>query len=266
VPTLAPTPHHGHTLAAAGALDLLAGEVRRIAHLAAEADPHSPVPGCPEWTLADVVKHAGEVHARTAATVERLAQQRLDSRAIQLDVPTDAAALPTWFNRTGEKLVETLRRADPDAPVYSWGADHHVRFWIRRMLHETTVHRLDVEAAAGVTGAVDPGVAVDGIDELLDLLPYAAWFRPQVRDLHGDGETIHLHATDLEGSGLTGEWLITLEPDGFRWSHAHVKGAAALRGPVRDLLLYAYGRRGRYTLESFGDEGLLTHWSAKSAL
>lgn len=156
--------------------------------------------------------------------------------------------------------------------MYSWAADKHVSFWIRRMLHETTIHRLDAEAAAGVGGRVEPAVAVDAIDELLDILPFAAYFRPQVRDLHGDGETIHFHATDLDGvtsdgAALPGEWLITLEPEGFRYSHAHVKGAVAVRGRVQDLALFAYGRlkAGDPALEILGDRSLLAYWSAKSA-
>jgi uncharacterized protein (TIGR03083 family) len=147
-----------------------------------------------------------------------------------------------------------------------------VSFWIRRMLHETTIHRTDAEAAAGVASRIEPAVAVDAVDELLELLPYAAIFNPHIRDLRGDGETIHLHATDLDGgelpSGdLNGEWLITLEPEGFRWSHAHVKGAAAVRGKAQDLALFVYGRRkvGEPELEVLGDRSLLAYWSAKSA-
>jgi uncharacterized protein (TIGR03083 family) len=151
--------------------------------------------------------------------------------------------------------------------MYSWGSDKHASFWIRRMLHETTIHRTDAEAAAGVVSRIEPAVAVDAVDELLDLLPYAGFFRPNVRDLRGDGETIHLHATDLDGSGLPGEWLITLEPEGFRWSHAHVKGAVAVRGSAQDLALFVYGRRkaADALLDVVGDGSLLAYWSANSA-
>jgi uncharacterized protein (TIGR03083 family) len=265
VPTLAPTPRP-RTVRSETAIDLLDGEVRRIAELAADTDPHAPVPGT-TWTLDDLLRHVALIHRWVRTMVEQLAPARIDQRTIELDVPTDWSAVSGWFARNGADLVAALRAADPEAPMYSWASDKSVGFWIRRMLHETTIHRTDAEAAAGVTGRIEPAVAVDAVDELLDLLPYAAYFRPNVRELHGDGETIHLHATDLDGAGLPGEWLITLEPEGFRWSHAHVKGAAAVRARAQDLALFMYGRRkaGDPALEVLGDAPLLAHWTANAA-
>jgi uncharacterized protein (TIGR03083 family) len=248
------------------ALNLLASEIRRIAHLAAETDKRTPIPACPGWTLADLIDHVARVHLRTTLMVRDLATTRIDPRSIDLAAPADWSGVPAWFLRQGDDLVATLRAADPDAPMFAWGKDKHVRFWIRRMLNETTIHRVDVEVAAGLESPIEPAVAVDIIDELLDLLPAAASFRPRIRELRGDGETIHLHATDLDGSSLPGEWLITLEPHGFRWSRAHVKGAVAVRGTIHDLALFAYGRRSQNELQVFGDTSLLAHWSANSAL
>lgn len=265
MPTLAPTPR-GKTEPHLDALDLLDGEIRRIAELAADTDKATAIPGCPGWDLAGLMEHVAQVHLRSTRIVRELATERVDLRTIDAGLPADWAEVPAWFRRIGAELLTVLRAADPDAPMYSWGQDKHVRFWIRRMLNETTIHRMDAEAAAGVESAVEPTVAIDIVDELLDLLPYAEYFRPEVRELHGDGETIHLHATDLDGTELPGEWLITLEPNGFRWSRAHVKGAVAVRGTVRDLALFVYGRRKQADLEVFGDTALLAHWSAHSAL
>ncbi len=265
MPTLAPTPRP-RTVRSETAIDLLDGEVRRIAELAADTDPHAPVPGT-AWTLDDLLRHVALIHRWVRTMVEQQAPARIDQRTIELDVPADWSAVSGWFVRNGTELVAALRAADPEAPMYSWAADKSVGFWIRRMLHETTIHRTDAEAAAGVTGRIEPAVAVDAVDDLLDLLPFAAYFRPNVRELHGDGETIHLHATDLDGTGLPGEWLITLEPEGFRWSHAHVKGMAAVRGRAQDLALFMYGLRkaGDPALEVLGDAPLLAHWTANAA-
>jgi uncharacterized protein (TIGR03083 family) len=271
VPTLAPSPRH-RTVRSETAISLIDGEVRRIAELAADTAPDAPVPGCGDWDLEQLVRHVASTHKWVRTMVERLVPQRLDRRTIDAEPPADWSAVPAWFSQNGAELVAALRAADPEAPMYSWGADKHVSFWIRRMLHETTIHRTDAEAAAGVSSRIEPAVAVDAIDELLDNLPFVAYFRPQVHDLHGDGETIHFHATDLDGAqsdgvALPGEWLITLEPHGFRYSHAHVKGAAAVRGRAQDLALFAYGRlkAGDRALEILGDLSLLAYWSAKSA-
>ncbi len=266
MPTLAQSPRP-RTVRHETAIDLLDGEIRRITELVAETAASAPVPHCDGWDLHALIRHVALIHKWVRTMVEQLTPTRIPQRAIDAALPTDWSAVPAWFARNGAELVAVLRAADADAPMYSWTPDKHVRFWVRRMLHETTIHRTDAERAAGVASRIEPAVAVDAIDELLENLPYADFFRPQVRDLRGDGETIHLHATDLDGSGLPGEWLITLEPEGFRWSHAHVKGAAAVRGRAADLALFMYGRRkaGDPALDLLGDSALLAHWSANSA-
>ena len=57
---------------------------------------------------------------------------------------------------------------DPERPVYSFSPAHRrAGFWPRRMAHETTVHRVDAEQAAGRPVAPVPAaLAVDGIDEV----------------------------------------------------------------------------------------------------
>jgi hypothetical protein len=102
-----------------------------------------------------------------------------------------------------------------------------------------------------------------GIDELLDNLLPAAAFSPDIERLRGKGETLHLHATDADG-----EWMITLEPNGYRWEHGHGKGTVAARGPAADLLLVLYRRLppGRAALDLFGDEKLFEHWLDNSAI
>jgi predicted lipid carrier protein YhbT len=111
--------------------------------------------------------------------------------------------------------------------------------------------------------ALEPATSVDAVDELLDNLPSAGYFAPKVAELRGQGESIHLHCTDIEG-----EWMITLTPAGFAWEHAHGKGTVAVRGSAGDLVLLLYGRRRAddARLARFGDLGLLDHWLAHSAL
>lgn len=266
MPTLAPSPRQ-RTVRHETAIELLDGEIRRIAELIADTAPTAPVPNCPGWDLEALIRHVALIHKWARTMVEKLTPKRIPQRTIDAEPPADWTAVPAWFSHNGAELVAALRAADPDAPMYSWAADKHARFWIRRMLHETTIHRTDAEGAAGVASRIEPAVAVDAIDELLELLPYAEFFRPNVHDLRGDGETIHLHATDIDGTGLPGEWLITLEPEGFRWSRAHVKGAAAIRGDVQDLALFMYGRRKAddAALTVIGDTSLLAHWSANSS-
>jgi uncharacterized protein (TIGR03083 family) len=182
VPTLAPSSAR-HTLETPRILDLIKADVLRAAALAAEADADTAVPSCPDWTLAQLVGHLGSVHRRATATVTRLPQRRIELTREEIGLPREWSAVPEWLVAGGDALVEALSLADLDAPCHTWGADQNVRWWLRRMLHETAMHRVDVELAVlGAPGDLDAAVAVDNIDEFLQNLPHAVRFRPELRE------------------------------------------------------------------------------------
>jgi uncharacterized protein (TIGR03083 family) len=240
----------------------LASEIVRMADAVRGADLETRVPTCPDWSLADLIEHTGIVQRWAAEMVRQLSAERLDRQRMEVAVP-EPAARPDWLAEGGTEVVAAFRAADPDAPMWAWGADEHARFWPRRMLHETTVHRVDVELALDHEPVIDAGVAVDGIDELLENLPHAARFRPHVRELRGAGESLHFHCTDTAG-----EWTIRLEPEGFSVERDHNKGTLAVRGTAADLLLLLYRRRepDDDRFERFGDVALLEWWLEHSAL
>lgn len=246
----------------AEACDLLPSVVSQFAALLERADPQAPVPTCPGWDVAKLAKHVGITHRWAAETVRTRAPERLDMRSIDAGLPDDVEKLPEWVRAGGDRLVDTLRAANADDPTWAWGTDQHVRFWSRRMLHEGHVHTADLQLACGIEPDVPPLVAVDAIDELLENLPRAVRFAPAVANLRGDGESLHLHATDVDG-----EWMIALQPDGYRWEHAHGKGTVAVRGRAGDLELLLYGRlpAGDERFARFGDTALLDRWIADSA-
>ncbi|MFI6482272.1 maleylpyruvate isomerase family mycothiol-dependent enzyme [Nonomuraea sp. NPDC050663] len=235
-------------------------EVGAVARLLERADVETPVPTCPGWTIRDLVVHLGGTHRWATHIVATRAAERVPYRQVVTD-PSPSDDLVAWLRSGAEDLLAALRAADPDAPVWTWGEDRHQRFWPRRMLHETIVHRADLEIALGLSPRIDPEHAVDGIDEFLANLPHARSIAPRLERLTASGEVVHLHATDVEG-----EWLVTLPPAGYAWSRGHGKGDAALRGPVSDLLLVVYGRRSPDTLAVFGDRELLERWITTTAL
>jgi uncharacterized protein (TIGR03083 family) len=250
--------------------DAVEEEIGRFAALVKGADPELPVPTCPEWTLGKLIRHVGGVHRWAGRMVREVAQERVDPRQIDLDLPDEPSGLASWLASGAAPVVATLRAADPDSPMWAWGLDQHARFWPRRLLHETTVHRTDAEQALGRASVVDAAVAADGIEELLDNLPGAAYFRPAVRDLKGSGEQLLLVAADTGDS-----WLITLGADGYTWARAPALGDAdgaeaasvVLRGDASDVLLALYNRRpvGEVTHVE-GDTEVLTRWLANSVL
>jgi uncharacterized protein (TIGR03083 family) len=170
-------------------------------------------------------------------------------------------ALAGWLADGAGFVEPRFRGAQPATPMWAWGWPKNAGFWPRRMIHETAIHRADAELALGRQPSIAPDVALDGVDELLDNLPQAAYFAPHVAELKGDGEILVL-ATD--GAA----WAIPLQPDGFSWVRDdEVAGDAtlAVRSPA-DLLLTLYGRRAPAPGEITGKAEIVHHWLANSTL
>lgn len=201
--------------------------------------------------MARLLKHTGTTHRWVMVVIERGARERVDHRTVELGLPDAPSDYPAWLEEGAARLVRTLSPLDPDAPVWTWGADQHVRFWPRRMAHETAMHRWDGEHAAGVAAPIDADLAVDGIQERFDNLAYMPFREP----FTGGGDTVHLHCTDRDG-----EWLVRIEPDGVRVTREHAKGDVAARGSASDLLLVLQGRLPPGAVEVFGDVALLERW------
>ena len=249
--------------------ELVADAVAAFAEVARGVDPSTPIPTCPGWTLAKLVRHTGTVHRWVAHMVAELAPERTDPRTLNLALPDDDRWLPGWLAGGGEALVEVLAAADPSAAMWAWGTDQHVAFWPRRMLHETTVHRIDAERQP-VHAQIDPHVAADGIDELFTNIPPSAAFSPAVAELHGEGSLGFL-ALD-RSLGPNAAWLIELDETGFdvsRTSEAAARAADVfMSGPPDQLLLLLYGRLQNPSpgLALAGDRALVEWWLDNSSL
>jgi uncharacterized protein (TIGR03083 family) len=241
----------------------VAGEIRRFAALVEDADMRVPIPTCPGWTLADLVEHVGTINRWATYMVDNLSVERATREDMDFDTPTDPSELAAWLAAGAGPLEEIFAAAEPDAQMWAWGLDRSVRFWPRRMLHETGVHRVDAAMALGVATSVDGAVAADGIDEVLDNVACASYFAPRVDELRGDGQVLRLDATDRDD-----RWRITLLPDRYRWEHAGGDGNVTVRGTASDLLLALYGRvsPGDEHLVVDGDSGVFTFWLERSPL
>jgi uncharacterized protein (TIGR03083 family) len=209
----------------------------------------APVPSCPLWTVADLLGHLGRIHRWVAAMIVKRAADRGAHWSESAPPPNDE--LLDWFAQGAPMLADALAGAGPNTAVWTWTDDKTTSFWARRQAIETAVHRVDAQLSVGDAEPVDTPLAVDGIDELFDLLPF--W--PSAGRVRGNGETLHFHCTDADG-----EWLVRLEPDRADVTREHAKGDVAARGTASDLLLFVYGRVPPERLDVFGDAALLTHW------
>ncbi len=204
------------------------------------------VPGCPEWTVRDLVAHTGVVHRHKEAIV----RNRLREPPRERIEPPLTGDLLDWYEEGLELLIDALGSTDPETPVWTWHEpDRTAGFWCRRMAHETAIHRVDAQASHGVADPVSAELALDGIDEILDVMLVGGL---RGEEVGGDRQTIHLHATDGEG-----EWTLRLLPDAIELARGHGRGDASARGPASDLLLFLWGRGRVQKLEVFGDPLLL---------
>ncbi|GAB7184082.1 hypothetical protein ATKI12_3913 [Kitasatospora sp. Ki12] len=242
----------------------VAAETARFVAAVDRADPALPVPSCPDWTLADLVRHAGSVQRWFTVLLRQRIQEPPRSRDVDLKLPELPEDYPAWLADSAAQAAAAFAETDLDAPMWAWGADQHARFWVRRMLFETLVHRVDAELALGRTADVEPALAADGVDEFLTNLPFATLFAPHTAELRAEHRTIRFTRTDGDG-----DWLVRLRPDGFALDRDadDTPADATLRAGAADLLLLLYGRLDRTApgIQASGDEDLLAHWFAHSA-
>jgi uncharacterized protein (TIGR03083 family) len=245
-------------------LDTLSGQSALFADALVGADLQQWVPTCPDWTLRQLTEHLGRAHRwSTEIIARRLTSQPDPGELDVIAAPEDPAKLGGWLNEGAGGLVNAIRMAGSDTPVWTWTGEQSVGFWARRMAHETAVHRADVELTLGREFSLDADLAADAISEWLDLLslPQAIEYRPELAELRGEGQILHLHSTD-PGLGQAGEWIVRRMPSGPVWEHGHTKGAVAVRGPVTALLLVLMRRVpvDEAAIEVLGDASVFDHW------
>ena len=210
-------------------------------------DPSLPVPSCPDWTIADLVWHLGEVHWFWGTDVELRPSAPDEIEKMKPERPATYADIVTWGRAQADRMIELLDATPNDVPVWTWAlneSDHNVGFVRRHQVQEAAVHRWDIEqAAAGRPQPIEPDVASDSIDEMLAItLPWG------VRPDKPLGGSVHLHCTDTDG-----EWFV--HADG-RVERVHEKGDVAIRGTASDVLLALYTRVPLGDVEIVGDQAL----------
>ena len=248
----------------------LQAETAKFAAAVHDADLAQQVPTCPAWTLAQLTAHVGFSHRWAAVIVERRATTPVpNDQADDLQVPEGAEERSRWLLAGARRLGDAVREAGPQTGLWTWADERTAGFWLRRMTHDTLVHRLDAELAVGRDVTLAPDLAADSVSDLLDMfstLPRIDDF-PALAELRGSGQTLHFHAID-PGLGVAGEWLARRTPSGVEWEHGHGWGDAALRGRALDLLL-VLSRRAPLDgsgVQALGDPQLLAHWLEHSRL
>ncbi|HXY43296.1 MAG TPA: maleylpyruvate isomerase family mycothiol-dependent enzyme [Acidimicrobiales bacterium] len=229
---------------------------RLLVKAAREAGLDAPVPSCPGWNVRDLLAHIGFVH-RWAATYVSTAREEMleeaDEDTVLASAPP-ADALLEWVEAGHLALVRSLEETPGDVRCWTFlPAPSPLAFWARRQAHETAVHRVDAElAAGGPRSAIDAEMGADGVDELL-------------MGFLGRSAAQKAHETVVGSMAI----LPTDRPE--RWTarvlaeHADAEQGAAecdttLSAPAADLYLLLWNRRSAEGLDITGRRELLDLW------
>ncbi|HEV2782970.1 MAG TPA: maleylpyruvate isomerase N-terminal domain-containing protein [Actinophytocola sp.] len=183
-------------------LDTIGTEAERMTGSAAGADPEFDVPGCPGLTLGETVRHVGSMYRMVLAWLRTGERPSTWQRE-----PDEGQPVEEYLLSGMRAVVDHLSAYDPEEGCTTWWPEHQAYgFWYRRLAHETTVHRFDVQGAAGLEpDRVPDDIALDGVDEILHL-----WFTHRLAALGVSG-TRHGRIKVRSGGRA---WLARATPTG----------------------------------------------------
>ncbi|GAA3946333.1 hypothetical protein Aau02nite_71860 [Amorphoplanes auranticolor] len=223
-------------------LDLIAERSAALRQAVATGDTQAPVPGCPDWSLRDLVAHLGSVQRFWA---EVIAAGPADS-APEFVTGDPTGDLVEWSAESTRVLIDALRVAGPDRDCWTWWGASEAPMTssavARHQVQEAAVHAWDAQETVGKPEPIPAGVAVDTIDELLvvTLGSIGAWpHRPS-----------RIALSAVEGP----TWLVDLTPSGAKSGPAASgEPLATMRGSASDLVLAVYKRIPLESIEVDGD-------------
>lgn len=235
-------------------IDHFSVEAHGFADAVARSDLNTTVVSCPDWTVRDLARHLGQLHRWAMTIVQQKIMAERWPFQVSFDEPDDTDRWADWIRDGIEPAVTAFRQAEPSERVWSWGADPHIRFWPRRMLFESVIHRLDVALTLQEVLEVSRDIAAEGIDEWFENLRGVGRWKPPVAKLAGEARELSFAADDTPDT-----WRVGITPTGWWWDRSPTRGNVHVRGAVRDLLLLLQGRPAA-EIGTDGDEQVLQHW------
>ena len=238
-----------------GHLDL---EFRLLRTAIAAADPREKVPSCPDWTADRLAQHVAQTYLHKVECIRRGSFP---------DHWPPAGLNPNPVGVLDEAYAALSGCFDEHRPsdtAATWhGPDQTVGFWIRRMCHESVVHRVDAELVAGLQLAPIPDdIALDGVDEFLVLfLGYLSREWPErFADVLAGADP---RPVRIETGGH--DWTLTVEPGGVEVGRllaadevVYERGEAArIDGKPGEMLLWLWGRAEDRAVRRVGDQSLV---------
>ena len=229
-------------------ISALAAEGRMLAEAAEAAGPDAKVPTCPDWTVADLLRHTAGVHRWAAAIVS----QALKEPGNDEEYFTTKGDPVSEYVDAHAALVAALSQAPDHLDCFAFlPAPSAKAFWARRQCHEASIHRADADAAAGTATSYSSAHASDGIDELLiAFLP-----RPSSRLKATEPWSICVVTTDTDAA-----WTVRVSDEMPHCERTRTQSDVLVEGTASDLYRFLWNRRDEVGLDISGDESKLVEW------
>jgi uncharacterized protein (TIGR03083 family) len=230
-------------------LECLEADYRRMREVV-QGHLSAGVPTCPDWSVADLTRHVGEVYLHKVECMQAGGPRETDWPPAGLKDEEPVALL----DRAYAALVGELIARDPSDPGGTWyEPDPTAGFWYRRMAQESVIHRIDAELGAGAPVAPVPDdLAVDGVDELLKVFvayAFSKWPEDFTEALKGSPGRTFLIQTDATQDAPSVSWVVRTAPysltveGGTDEKHPDaVAPDVTISGTPTDILRWAWNR------------------------
>jgi uncharacterized protein (TIGR03083 family) len=225
-------------------VEVIASEGAALIAAAAQGPLDAPVAACPGWVALDVARHMGTTWRWATRIVAERRQAPGEFDPEPEDLAPDEAL--EWLEGGLVPLLDALRSCPPEEPLWGFGLrPRTAAFWRRRQAMETTVHRVDIELAIGISASVAPAIASDGIGEFVDVLLPRQYYRKELPP---------------------GQLVVTATDTGDAYAHGDpAAGTGTLGGPAEALFLQLWERRTSPEVVEGGNAQILAGWKALGA-
>jgi len=239
---------------------------RMLGELLRDADWSVPVPTCPGWTIMQLLRHVGRGDRWAAQIITDRADASLDPRLVRDGKPpADAPGAIRWLTESPAVLLAAVVAAGSRTAVSTFLGPRDAAWWIRRRLHEATVHRADAAIALGTPYELRAELAADGISEWLERLADEQGLgRPPSLPT---GKSMTVRATDPQLT--SNSWTVLGGSAGMqRVGGPSARADVTLTGPATGLLLALLRRTSAENagVTVHGDTALWRSWLALTPL
>jgi uncharacterized protein (TIGR03083 family) len=220
---------------------------------AAQAGFEAAVPGCPDWTVSDLVVHLGQVQLFWAAAVEVGPAEAPPADDVIGDREPHGDVM-AWSAAATARLMAALHDAGPSRLCWTWweeagAAPSTSEAIARHQVQEAAVHAFDAQQAAGHGEPLPLAAAADGVNEFITV------------ELPTNGPWPFEPATVILETGPGGSWLLDLGTPVIHVLagdlHGDAKPSATITADPSDMVLAFYHRDTARDLQIDGDAELV---------